>query len=278
MSARCVRPVTPALDRPASAVLGHAGSRARGQDGRRERGPSDARRFGLVGTARSHATATPQRRGPRRGRRTRSERRDVLPHRPDLHRRCAATRSRSGSHDSGRDRNRGRVHRRRDAHIGRPRALRSTGHHRTTTSTLGPSGARPMMQHNSWTETTHSCSPFWRATAPIETRADPARPNLGSPGDDSLLDPSGSGPSRCCREHDRLAWASRPTSGSARIRLNEAGGLARRLVGAMVAEALPAVGTVRYRALVSNVSSIAVAQRLGFQEYGRNYRARRRPS
>ena len=52
-------------------------------------------------------------------------------------------------------------------------------------------------------------------------------------------------------------------------------GLAGRLVGAMVADALPQVGVVRYRALASNVASIAVAQRLGFEPYGQNFRARR---
>ncbi len=36
-------------------------------------------------------------------------------------------------------------------------------------------------------------------------------------------------------------------------------GLARRLVGAMVAESLPSVGVVRYRALGSNAASLAVA-------------------
>jgi RimJ/RimL family protein N-acetyltransferase len=53
-------------------------------------------------------------------------------------------------------------------------------------------------------------------------------------------------------------------------------GLARRLVGAMVAESLPSVGVVRYRALASNVPSLAVALRLGFEAYGQNFRARRR--
>jgi GNAT superfamily N-acetyltransferase len=52
-------------------------------------------------------------------------------------------------------------------------------------------------------------------------------------------------------------------------------GLARRLVGAMVADALPAVGLVRYRALAPNVASLAVAERLGFERYGQNFRARR---
>lgn len=54
-------------------------------------------------------------------------------------------------------------------------------------------------------------------------------------------------------------------------------GLARRLVGTMVADALPAVGVVRYRALASNVASLALAERLGFEPYGQNFRARRPP-
>ena len=54
-------------------------------------------------------------------------------------------------------------------------------------------------------------------------------------------------------------------------------GLARRLVGTMVADALPAVAVVRYRALASNVASLALAQRLGFEPYGQNFRARRPP-
>lgn len=54
-------------------------------------------------------------------------------------------------------------------------------------------------------------------------------------------------------------------------------GLAGRLVGTMVADALPSVGVVRYRALVSNAASLAVARRLGFEAYGQNFRARRRP-
>jgi GNAT superfamily N-acetyltransferase len=52
-------------------------------------------------------------------------------------------------------------------------------------------------------------------------------------------------------------------------------GLARLLVGAMVADALPTVGVVRYRALVANVASLAIATRLGFEPHGQNFRARR---
>ncbi|MDD9372168.1 MAG: GNAT family N-acetyltransferase [Acidimicrobiales bacterium] len=54
-------------------------------------------------------------------------------------------------------------------------------------------------------------------------------------------------------------------------------GLARRLVGTMVADALPAVGVVRYRALATNIASLALAERLGFEPYGQNFRARRQP-
>jgi hypothetical protein len=43
----------------------------------------------------------------------------------------------------------------------------------------------------------------------------------------------------------------------------------------MIADALPEVGVVRYRALVTNVASLAVARRLGCESYGQNYRARR---
>jgi GNAT superfamily N-acetyltransferase len=52
-------------------------------------------------------------------------------------------------------------------------------------------------------------------------------------------------------------------------------GLAGRLVGAMVHAALPTVGVARYRALASNVASLAVARRLGFEPYGQSYRARK---
>lgn len=52
-------------------------------------------------------------------------------------------------------------------------------------------------------------------------------------------------------------------------------GLAGRLVGSMVAAALPEVGVARYRALTSNLPSLNVARRLGFEPYGQNFRARR---
>jgi hypothetical protein len=47
-------------------------------------------------------------------------------------------------------------------------------------------------------------------------------------------------------------------------------GLAGRLVGTMVADVLPSVGIVRYRALASNIASLSVARRLGFEPNGQN--------
>ena len=52
-------------------------------------------------------------------------------------------------------------------------------------------------------------------------------------------------------------------------------GLGGRLVGAMVSDALPRIGVARYRALASNTASLALASRLGFVDYGSNFRARR---
>lgn len=52
-------------------------------------------------------------------------------------------------------------------------------------------------------------------------------------------------------------------------------GHARRLVNAMMTAALPGIGVARYRALASNRASLAVARRLGFEECGQNFRARR---
>lgn len=54
-------------------------------------------------------------------------------------------------------------------------------------------------------------------------------------------------------------------------------GLAGRLVGAMLADTLPKVDVIRYRALSSNAASLAVADRLGFSRYGGNYLARLTP-
>lgn len=51
-------------------------------------------------------------------------------------------------------------------------------------------------------------------------------------------------------------------------------GLAHQLTSAMLADVLPSVDVVRYRALSTNTASLAVAQRLGFQRYGGNYLAR----
>ena len=56
------------------------------------------------------------------------------------------------------------------------------------------------------------------------------------------------------------------TRGDARRR-----GLATRLAGAMTAECLPAAQIIRYRALVTNTSSLGIARRLGFEPYGSNY-------
>ena len=53
-------------------------------------------------------------------------------------------------------------------------------------------------------------------------------------------------------------------------------GFASRLVGTIVADALLVAGVVRYRALASYGASLAVAERLGFEPYGQNLRARRR--
>lgn len=85
------------------------------------------------------------------------------------------------------------------------------------------------------------------------------------------------------REDDRVVaagnmtdWRGRPADVGVLTEPSQRGrGLACRLVGAMVADALPAVGLVRYRALASNVASLAVAKRLGFERYGQNFRARR---
>ncbi len=51
-------------------------------------------------------------------------------------------------------------------------------------------------------------------------------------------------------------------------------GFAGRLVSSMVYAALPNATVVRYRALETNVASLAVARRVGFEPYGRNFRAR----
>jgi hypothetical protein len=42
----------------------------------------------------------------------------------------------------------------------------------------------------------------------------------------------------------------------------------------MVSDALPAVEIVRYRALMTNTASLRVAQSLGFEGRGQNYRVR----
>ena len=52
-------------------------------------------------------------------------------------------------------------------------------------------------------------------------------------------------------------------------------GFASVVASAMVDDALPSAGVVRYRALATNRASLRVARRLGFEPYGQNYRARR---
>lgn len=109
------------------------------------------------------------------------------------------------------------------------------------------------------------------------------RDESGFPRDPSAADPA---TTRfwILREHDHVLAAGNMTewrSGPADVgvltdRSHRSRGTARRLVGAMVADALRSVDVVRYRALASNTASLAVADRLGFEPYGRNYRARRR--
>lgn len=71
-------------------------------------------------------------------------------------------------------------------------------------------------------------------------------------------------------------WRGRPADVGVLTAPSERGrGRARHLVGAMVATALPSIGVARYRALASNTASLAVARRLGFVEYGQNFRARK---
>jgi RimJ/RimL family protein N-acetyltransferase len=52
-------------------------------------------------------------------------------------------------------------------------------------------------------------------------------------------------------------------------------GLGRAVASAMVAEQLPSIGIARYRALETNVASLAVARSLGFVPLSANYVARR---
>jgi RimJ/RimL family protein N-acetyltransferase len=71
-------------------------------------------------------------------------------------------------------------------------------------------------------------------------------------------------------------WRFRPADVGVLTRPDARGrGLAARLASTMVADALPVAGVVRYRALVTNRRSLAVASRLGFEPYGQNFRARR---
>ena len=47
-------------------------------------------------------------------------------------------------------------------------------------------------------------------------------------------------------------------------------GLARQIAVRMICDGLPAAGIIRYRALVTNASSLAIARSLGFAGYGQN--------
>jgi len=51
-------------------------------------------------------------------------------------------------------------------------------------------------------------------------------------------------------------------------------GLARQVAVRMIEDALPAAGLIRYRALITNAPSLAVARSLGFRGYGHNLIAR----
>jgi hypothetical protein len=51
-------------------------------------------------------------------------------------------------------------------------------------------------------------------------------------------------------------------------------GLATRIAVRMIGDALPAAGIIRYRALVTNSPSLAIARSLGFTGYGQNLIAR----
>jgi len=51
-------------------------------------------------------------------------------------------------------------------------------------------------------------------------------------------------------------------------------GLAKQLAVQMIGDALPAAGIIRYRALVTNSPSLAIARSLGFAGYGQNLIAR----
>jgi hypothetical protein len=46
----------------------------------------------------------------------------------------------------------------------------------------------------------------------------------------------------------------------------------------MISEALPTAGLIRYRALVTNSPSLAIARSLGFTGYGQNLVARPPPN
>lgn len=54
-------------------------------------------------------------------------------------------------------------------------------------------------------------------------------------------------------------------------------GLAKQIAVQMIQDALPTAGTIRYRALVTNSPSLAIARSLGFAGYGQNLIARLPP-
>jgi hypothetical protein len=51
-------------------------------------------------------------------------------------------------------------------------------------------------------------------------------------------------------------------------------GLAKQIAVQMIQDAVPTAGIIRYRALATNSSSLAIARSLGFAGYGQNLIAR----
>ena len=72
-------------------------------------------------------------------------------------------------------------------------------------------------------------------------------------------------------------WRGRPADVGLLTRpVHRRSGLATRVAAATISEWLPKIGLVRYRALTTNVPSLMIARRLGFEGYGQNIFARRR--